>query len=217
MEFVHQAIGLIAAHKAWAALLVGGLAFGESVVLIGVLVPATAVLVVVGGLIGAGIVDPWPVILGAATGATLGDAVSYYVGAWIGRDALDQWPPLDRYRDGIARARTFFSRFGFIAVFLGRFLGPVQATVPLAAGAMGMDARRFQIANVLSAILWAPLVLSPGWLIARSWRRLIVLTEIQWLRPAAVIALAAAVIALVAIRFYMRSRARAAMRGSMEA
>jgi membrane protein DedA with SNARE-associated domain len=173
-----------------------------------VLVPATAVLIVVGGLVGAGFLDPWPIILGAATGASIGDAISYYAGARVGRGAL-QRRPFDRYREAVARTRLFFRRYGFFAVFLGRFFGPIQATVPFVAGILGMSPRRFQVANVVSALLWAPLVLSPGWLIARSWRRILVVTEIHWFQPAAILILIGAAIVALGVGMYVRGRSRA--------
>jgi membrane protein DedA with SNARE-associated domain len=77
MEFVHQAVGLIATHKTWAGLVVGALSFGESLVVLGMLVPGTAVQVVLGGFIGAGVLDPWPVVIGAVVGAVHGDAVTF--------------------------------------------------------------------------------------------------------------------------------------------
>jgi membrane protein DedA with SNARE-associated domain len=207
MEFVHQVIALIATHKEWAGLVIGAFAFGESLVLLGVLVPGTAVLVVVGGLIGAGVIDPWPVVIGAAVGAALGDAISYYLGVWIGGEALTRWP-LNRYETAVARTRFFFRRYGFATVFLGRFFGPIRATVPLVAGIMGMPARRFQVANVLSAMLWAPAILSPGWLLARSWRRFIRWTEADWFTPAVLAALAAVAVAALGFRLYLRYKAR---------
>ena len=209
MEFVHQAVGLIATHKTWAGLVVGALSFGESLVVLGLLVPGTAVLIVIGGFIGAGVIDPWPVVIGAVVGAALGDAVSFYLGVWLGNGAFRRWP-LDRYREAIGRARLFFYRYGFAAVFLGRFFGPVRATVPLVAGMMGMSARRFQVANVLSALLWAPVILGPGWLMARGWRRFIRWTEADWFTPAALLAIAGLAIALLAVRLYLRRAASAA-------
>src|SRR5258707_194537 len=98
MEFVHQAVGLIATHKTWAGLAIAALSFGESMVVLGLLVPGTAVLIVIGGFIGAGVIDPWPILIGAIVGAAAGDAVSYYLGVWLGRGAFDRWP-LDRYRE----------------------------------------------------------------------------------------------------------------------
>ena len=158
MEFVHQTVGLIAAHKAWAGLLIGALAFGKSLLVVGVLVPGTAVLVIVGGFVGAGMVDPWTVLIGAAVGATLGQSVSYYLGVWAGRGALRRWP-FNRYRDTVVRARLFFRRYGFATVFVGLFFGPIRATVPLIAGMMGMNARQFLTATALASIVWAPIVM----------------------------------------------------------
>jgi membrane protein DedA with SNARE-associated domain len=48
-----------------------------------------------------------------------------------------------------------------MAVFVGRFVGPARVVVPLLAGTLGVDSRRFHIANWVSAIAWAPLLLAP--------------------------------------------------------
>jgi membrane protein DedA with SNARE-associated domain len=40
---------------------------------------------------------------------------------------------------------------------------------------MAMDQTRFQIANVLSAVLWAPLTLAPGWIGVRG------MAEFEWI------------------------------------
>ena len=57
-----------------------------------------------------------------------------------------------------------------MAGFIGRFVGPARVVVPLLAGRLGVDARRFHLANWASAILWAPLLLAPtaiaAWLTA---------------------------------------------------
>jgi membrane protein DedA with SNARE-associated domain len=111
MEFVHQAVGLIATHKTWAGIAVGALSFGESMVVLGMLVPGTAVLIVIGGFIGAGVIEPWPVLIGATAGAALGDAVSFYLGRWAGRGALRRWP-LDPTHTFCTADAVFFRRYG---------------------------------------------------------------------------------------------------------
>ena len=68
-------------HVMWAAPILGLITFGESMVFIGAFFPATILMVTAGGLIGAGVLHPVPVLLWCIAGATLGDAVSY----WIGR------------------------------------------------------------------------------------------------------------------------------------
>jgi membrane protein DedA with SNARE-associated domain len=63
----------------------------------------------------------------------------------------------------VARARLFFRRYGFAAVLLSRFLGPMRAVVPLVAGVMEMNSQRFQAANVIAAVIWVPAISAPGY------------------------------------------------------
>ncbi|TPN88258.1 DedA family protein [Mesorhizobium sp. CU2] len=202
-SFVDQCVRLIETHQAWAWLVVGLLAFGESLILIGILLPGTTVLVIVGGLVGAGLISPLPVVLAAIVGAALGDVVSYYLGVKLGRGVVHKWP-LNRYRREIARARLFFQRYGFAAIFLGRFFGPIRATVPLVAGMMGMNRHRFQLANILSALVWAPAILTPGWLLAKGAGELIHINAPTILAIGAIIIVAAIVAALVGVRLLAR-------------
>jgi len=135
--------------------------------LIGIAIPATALMIATGGLIGSGLVGPAPVVLWGLTGAVLGDALSYWIGRWIGPGLL-RHPWLRKQRTGVARAKVFFVRHGFLAILLGRFLGPIRSTIPTVAGLMKMHHLRFQAANALSALLWVPLMLAPGYLTARG-------------------------------------------------
>jgi membrane protein DedA with SNARE-associated domain len=166
-------------HGFWAGPIVGLITFGESLVLVGLFIPATAVLMVVGGLIGAGVLDPAPILLGAVIGAALGDWVSYLLGRKIGPSVYRRWP-LTRYRALIARSRLFFRRFGFASIFIGRFFGPIRATIPLVAGVMRMDQRRFQLANVTSATVWVPTLLAPGYFATTTFATLNLASEATW-------------------------------------
>jgi membrane protein DedA with SNARE-associated domain len=46
---------------------------------------------------------------------------------------------------------VFFKRWGAWAIVIGRFLGPLRASVPIVAGITEMPQVRFQIANWTSA------------------------------------------------------------------
>ncbi len=157
----------ISDHRMWAGPIIGLVAFTESLAIVGLLVPATAIMITFGGLIGTGVLDPLPLYLWAVTGAILGDWISYLLGRRIG-PSVQRWRIMQKHRSTVARARLFFHRYGIVAVFVGRFLGPIRATIPLIAGAMGMGHRPFQIANVTSAIFWVPALLAPGYLAARQ-------------------------------------------------
>jgi membrane protein DedA with SNARE-associated domain len=147
---------------------VAALAFGESLAVISLFLPATMALVGIGALIGASNISFVPVWLAASIGAVLGDWLSYWVGVRFKEPVARMWP-LSRYPDLIPKGEAFVRRWGVGAVFIGRFFGPARAAVPLAAGILMMPYWPFQLANVSSAFLWAFVLLAPGTVALRWW------------------------------------------------
>lgn len=155
-------------HRWLAGPAFGLIAFGESLAVIGIFIPATPILFMVGVLAGSGRVDPASVMLFGIAGAITGYWLSWRAGDHLGHRAWHH-PALARHRRGIARARLFFRRWGGISLVAGRYvLGPFQSMLPLVAGVARMDAHRFHRWNVLSGVLWVALVLTPGFLVGRG-------------------------------------------------
>jgi membrane protein DedA with SNARE-associated domain len=168
MEAFFDQVGLfIQTHQFWSGPIIFLLTFGESMLILGIMIPATAILLFTGGLVGSGILDPYTVLIWGIAGAVVGDSISYLIGRFFGPKVL-QWRLIKQQRSTVARARLFFYKYGFLSIFFGRFLGPIRSTIPTVAGIMGMSHFRFEIANILSAIVWVPVMLSPGYLAARS-------------------------------------------------
>jgi membrane protein DedA with SNARE-associated domain len=163
-------LDLIKTHPEWAVALIAFTAFGESFLLVSLLFPGTAILVAAGGLIAAGILDPVQVIAAGILGGILGDAASFWLGQKFGAALPKLWP-FRRDPDRIQSGIDFFVRYGAIAVFLGRFLGPLRATVPTVAGMMKMPTRRFYLANILSAVVWVPALVLSGDLLLEMLRQ----------------------------------------------
>ena len=203
-EMLADILSLITENAAMAGPIIGLLAFAESLIIIGMFVPAVALMIAIGGLIAAGVLDLGPVLFWAVAGSILGDWVSYLLGRWIGPSIYHRWP-LRNHRSGVARARLFFRRFGFISVFLGRFFGPVRATIPLVAGVMQMPHRSFQLANVISALIWVPALLAPGYLAGAS-LPLEVLDGWEVLGIGAVLMIAPFLFAGIVTRFVLKRR-----------
>ena len=153
-------------HAVWAAPTTFVLAFGESLALVSLVLPATAMLLAIGGLIGAAGLPFWPILIAAVLGAALGDCVSYALGYYFKDSVAGCWP-LSRRPALLPRARALFQRWGFLGVFVGRFFGPLRSVVPLAAGIAAMPMLPFQIANITSAVVWAVGLLAPGVIISR--------------------------------------------------
>jgi len=148
-------------HEAWAAPVVFLLAFGESLAFISLLLPAWAALVGIGALIMAGGLNFWPIWIAASVGAALGDWLSYWIGLKLERTVQHIWP-LSRHPDLIPKGEAFVRKWGALGIFIGRFFGPLRASVPLAAGIFEMPFWRFQIANFTSAFVWAAVLLTIG-------------------------------------------------------
>jgi membrane protein DedA with SNARE-associated domain len=162
MEALAQdAMTLVRENGALAVPLTFLFAFAESIAFVSFLVPATVILVGLGALVGAGAIEFLPVWLAAAAGAVLGDALSYWFGWRFKARVAGLWP-LSRSPDLLPRAEAFFKRWGMMGVFLGRFLGPMRATVPLAAGVSAMPLWRFKLATIASAFVWSAVMLAPG-------------------------------------------------------
>ncbi len=149
------------AHPEWAFAIALISAFGESFVGISFLVPGTTILVGLGVVIDQTGISPIPIWLGAAGGAIAGDWISYWIGHRYKEHALAIWP-VSRYREQMDKALAFFARWGVWAIFIGRFMGPFRATVPIVAGISQMKFWPFQIANITSAILWSAALIALG-------------------------------------------------------
>ncbi len=155
-------LAFVREHKSWAGPVVFVLAFGESLAFVSLILPFWAILVGIGTLIGAsGGLDFWFILTMAATGAALGDWFSYWLGYHYHEQIARMWP-LRNYPDLLPKGHAFFEKWGPWAVVLGRFSGPLRASVPLVAGIVEMPKVKFQIANWSSAFLWALVLLAFG-------------------------------------------------------
>jgi membrane protein DedA with SNARE-associated domain len=166
-EFIRGVAHFAAAHRAWAVPVVFALAFGESLAVVSLIVPAWGVLVALGALMKPSDLSFWPIWLAGSLGAAAGDWLSYSIGFRFKHAVIRVWP-LSRYPGLITRGERFLERWGVSGIFLGRFSGPLRAAVPLAAGIFAMPYGRFQVANVISAFIWCAVLLRFGALLTQS-------------------------------------------------
>ena len=185
---IHQIVAFIGQHAIWAGPIMFVVSFGESFAFASLLFPGTAIMIAAGALVPSGTLEVWPLLIGCITGATSGDAVSYWLGRRYGHLVERVWP-FTRRPELLTRGYVFFERHGGKSVFIGRFFGPLRAVIPLVAGISKMRPMRFWIANVSSALVWAPALLLPGALIAVFVHTLHIERDLEWLLLAAFVAL----------------------------
>ena len=143
------------------------LALSEAIPLIGTVVPGSTLIIGICALATGAHLNPWPLLCAALVGAIFGDGLSFWVGYHYHREILLRWP-LNRYPQFIGRSEAFIKTYGAASVFLARFIAVVRAFVPLVAGILGMSARQFFVANILSALVWAPVHVFPGVLLGMA-------------------------------------------------
>jgi undecaprenyl-diphosphatase len=154
-------VDFIARHPHWAGALVFVTAMAESVAVVGMVVPGSAILIAVGAVAGLGDLSIWPILIWATLGAVAGDGLSF----WLGHRYKEQirTAPLLRARPELFdKGEAFFARHGALSVAIGRFVPGVRAVIPLVAGIAGMRPLPFYVVNVLSALVWAPAHILPG-------------------------------------------------------
>jgi membrane protein DedA with SNARE-associated domain len=156
-----QITEFISSHPQYAVWTVFLLAFSEAVPIVGTVVPGSTLIVAISAFAIETEINPWLLLAAAIGGAILGDGASFWLGQRCHEDILSRWP-LNQFPGFIAKSQEFFRRFGAASVFLARFTAVVRAFVPLIAGILRMPARQFYIANVLSAVVWAPAHVFPG-------------------------------------------------------
>ncbi len=204
-SLLSSAADFIARHHVWAGVVLGLVTFFESLVVLGAFVPATGLLVAAGGLVAAGVLDPWTVIAGCVIGAVMGDAISYWIGRRLGTGVLRQ-PMLLPHRRKIAWTRLYCRRYGVASIFIGRFFGPLRAFVPVMVGVLRMRQRVFQLANVTSAFVWVLAMLAPGYLAAKGLAQLEFMSEAHG-PTLMLIAFAVVVVGAVIVMRWLKGRA----------
>lgn len=159
--YANLIIEFVKTHEGWAPLVVFLLAFGESLAFISLLLPAWAALIGIGALVMANGINFWPIWIAASLGAAMGDWLSFWIGRKLEYTVQHIWP-LSRHPDLIPKGEAFMKKWGALGIFIGRFFGPLRASVPLIAGIFEMPFWRFQIANFSSAFVWAAVLLTTG-------------------------------------------------------
>ena len=148
-------------HQAWAPFIIFALTFAESMAVISLVLPAWSVIVAFGPLIAMLDLNFNAIFIAAALGASLGDWVSYILGYHF-KERIGQMWPLSKYPQLLPKGEAFFRKWGIASIFIGRFSGPLRASLPLIAGITAMPIVAFQIANVVSAFIWAYVLLKSG-------------------------------------------------------
>jgi len=160
----HSMVEWLQSNPHWGWIIAFLAAFAESIAIIGSIVPGTITMTAIGLLIGSSVMPLWITLTWAILGAILGDALSFFIGRFFKNDLTKIWP-FKKHPAILEKGQAFVQKHGGKSIFIGRFVGPVRAIVPLITGMLDMRPKFYFIASIPAAILWAPLYMLPGILI----------------------------------------------------
>jgi membrane protein DedA with SNARE-associated domain len=192
---------LLAVNGAAAYALVGGLAFGESALFVGFVLPGETAVLLGGVLAHQQRASLLVMAAVAVAGAILGDTVGYAVGRSVGHRVLELRFFRKRGR-AVRRGLDEVREHGGRAVFLARFTAFFRAVMPGLAGVGRMPYRRFLAFNAAGGLIWAVGFTLLGFAAGASYAR------VESVAGAASAVLLLAVI-LVALGLLLRLRRRA--------
>jgi len=141
---------------------VGGVIFIETALLVGFFLPGDSLLFSA-GLVAAARNDINIVVLifTVFLAAFIGDQVGYVLGRKIGRPYF-QRRNSKRMQKMLARSERFYEEYGWWSVVIARYIPWVRTFVPPIAGTVKMNYYKFLSANALGAFLWGVVITLAG-------------------------------------------------------
>ena len=137
-----------------------GIVFTETGLLVGFFLPGDSLLITAGLVAAAGGLDIWWLNVLLIAAAVSGDSVGYAIGARIGPRLFTReksWLFNPRH---VERTREFYARHGAKTIVIARFVPIIRTFAPVVAGVGQMSYRRFLVYNVAGGV---------GWVVGMTW------------------------------------------------
>ncbi|EBB8416500.1 DedA family protein [Salmonella enterica] len=187
-------INTLITHYGYAALVIGSMAEGETVTLLGGVAAHQGLL-------------QFPLVAAAvALGGMMGDQLLYLLGRCYGGKILRRFP---RYHTKIRRAQKMIQRHPYLFVIGTRFMYGFRVVGPLLIGASRLPPKIFLPLNIVGALIWALLFTTLGYLggeVIAPW-----LHDLdQHLRHGVWLILA--IVLVVGVRWWLKRRSKAEAR-----
>ena len=153
----------------------GGLAllliviFAETGLIFGFIFPGDALLFTAGLLCGSDLaVNIWILIITVAVAAIAGNFTGYFTGRIFGKKLLLKEDTFFFKQRHFNDSRYYYEKYGGIALIAGRFLPVIRTFVPILAGTIGINFWKFNLFNIIGAVLWTGTLIPLGYFIGKK-------------------------------------------------
>ncbi len=154
----------------------GGLAlllfiiFAETGLFFGFFLPGDSLLFVAGLMCGTPIFDVniYTLIFSLILAGILGNFVGYYFGKKTGPMLFKRDDSFFFKKKHVNAAKEFYNRYGGTAIVLGRFLPIIRTFVPIMAGVVNLDFKKFVWFNIVGCVAWILSMVLSGYFLGRA-------------------------------------------------
>lgn len=199
---IDQTLGVwVQQYGVWVYLVLFLIVFAETGLVVLPFLPGDSLLFIAGAFGATGSLDP--VLLGALliVAAITGNSVNYAIGRYLGPRVFSMnLRFLDR--GALMRTHAFYEKHGGKTIVMSRFIPVVRTFAPFVAGVADMPLSRFQLFNILGALLWVVSLVAAGYFFGN-----IPLVR-EHLNTIVLIGLAAAIVPVVGAAVFKLLRAR---------
>jgi len=141
--------------------------FAESGLFFGFFLPGDSLLLTAGLLAARGELNLVILLLTLPLAAVLGDNVGFWFGKKVGPAIFNRENSLLFRRKNLLAAKSFYDKHGGKTITLARFMPFIRTFVPIVAGAVEMEYRRFFFFNLVGGLGWAAGVTLAGYFLGQ--------------------------------------------------
>lgn len=151
----------------WGIPIIFGVAFAESLPILGALLPGQTLVIFGGFLVKLKVFGFWPALIAAFIGAMFGDIAGFVLGRIYGPKIMskEKWI-IDRKH--FESTTKMLEGNNIKSIFIGRLHSFTRTLMPFAAGMSKISTKKFFIIDVITVFVWAMLSISIGFVFGKS-------------------------------------------------
>ncbi len=133
--------------------------YGYWAVFIWTFIEGESVFVAASALTAAGIMEPWKVIMVAASGAFSGHLVFFMLGRWKGMSIIESIPFLERHHP---KANLILDKYAHWSIFIFQYLYGTRIAAALLFGCSSIEFWRFFLLQIVNCMSWSLIIYAVG-------------------------------------------------------
>lgn len=155
-------VTLIDNYGLWTYLILFGIIFAETGLVITPFLPGDSLIFAAGALANITVLNPWLIFASLTVAGIIGDSVNYAIGHLVGPRVFKEDVRFLK-REYLERTHQFYEKHGGKTIILARFIPIIRTFAPFVAGVGAMTYKNFVFYNVIGATLWVGLFTALGY------------------------------------------------------